>query len=950
MRRVLAAFLILTGLALPAVVRADDASIPQVKVRVGEHENFSRIVFDWPTAVPYIASLDKGTLTLDFKAAGAPDLSAFTSDPPSGIKLDAVTPGADELKIAFTISKPAKLRQFRDGPRVVVDILFDENPAPTAKNIRAAPPPKPVETAKTSPIPIKPLNPEITKDLPKLKVTVGPGDDGIRMTFPWTDSAAAAVVQRAGQLWVVFDLPSEVDLSDIAKKLGDRFSAVEQIADDRATILHFTARQMQYPVVRRNDDVWTIDLDNVANPPATPIEAREQMTDDNEARLFMPVKDPGLKIDLTDPVVGDHLTVVPVFGSGFGFDQPRQYAEFRLLGTPQGIAIEPRADWLKIQRESNGIAITGARALARSTNTPGDKKSVADRPAVDAPTRLIDFDAWASGSDDAYWDNLDKLLYDLSLAPSDARNAARWALAKFYLAHHMAPDALGVLGLMAQSDVRLEEDPQFRAVRGVAKIFMGRYADALRDLSFPRLDAEPDAALWRAVAESELGKNEAALDHYHQGLDVITDYSEVDRARFQLAAAKAAMGTGDVDTMNTETSVLDGMKLPVSMEAQTKYLEGRMYELQNDSTSALDAYGKAIALGYRPVSAKAEFRQIEVEAKQGTIKPKEEIDKLDALRFKWRGGPLEFDVLHRLGQRYVDGGDYRHGLEILRQAVTYFPDSDATRAITQEMNQVFRKLFLDGGADKMAPVAALALYYDFQELTPIGSDGDEMVRKLSDRLVKVDLLDRAEELLEHQVNYRLKGAAQAQVAARLARVYLLDRKPEKAVKIIEDTRQVLLPPDIGHMRLLLEARGLADEKKYDEAEGTLDGITGRDADLVRADIYWDAQQWNKVASISDAILGDRWQTGGTLEPIERQTVMRWAVALALQNDQHGLADIQKKYGKLMAATPAANAFAVVTTTVDPTGINLRDLAGQIASVNTIEKLFDDYDDKSAPAS
>jgi hypothetical protein len=152
------------------------------------------------------------------------------------------------------------------------------------------------------------------------------------------------------------------------------------------------------------------------------------------------------------------------------------------------------------------------------------------------------------------------------------------------------------------------------------------------------------------------------------------------------------------------------------------------------------------------------------------------------------------------------------------------------------------------------------------------------------------------------------------------------------------------------MRLLLEARGLADEKKYDEAEGTLDGITGRDADLVRADIYWDAQQWNKVASISDAILGDRWQTGGTLEPIERQTVMRWAVALALQNDQHGLADIQKKYGKLMAATPAANAFAVVTTTVDPTGINLRDLAGQIASVNTIEKLFDDYDDKSAPAS
>ncbi len=608
---------------------------------------------------------------------------------------------------------------------------------------------------------------------------------------------------------------------------------------------------MQYPVVRRKDDVWTVELDNVANPPATPIEAREQVTEGGTARVFMPVKDPGLKIDLKDPVVGDRLVVVPVFGSGFGFDQSRQYAEFRLLGTPQGIAIEPRADWLTVQRESNGIAITGARALAHSADTPGDKKSVSDRPALNSPTRLIDFDAWRRGSDDDYWDNLDKLLYDLSLAPSDARNAARWSLAKFYLAHHMAADALGVLGLMAKSDVRLEEDKQFRAVRGVANIFMGRYADALEDLSYPRLDAEPDAALWRAVAEAKLGKNEAALDHYHQGLDVITHYGEIDRARFQLAAATAAMGVGDVDTMNTETSVLDGMKLPVSMEAQAKYLEGRMYELQNDATSALDAYAKAIDMHYRPVAAKAEFRQIEVEAKEGKIKPKEEIDKLDALRFKWRGGPLEFDVLHKLGQRYVDEGDYRHGLEILRQAVTYFPDSDATRAITQEMNQIFRKLFLDGGADKMAPVAAVALYYDFQELTPIGSDGDEMVRKLSDRLVKVDLLDRAEQLLEHQVNYRLKGAAQAQVAARLARVYLLDRKPEKAVKIIEDTRQVLLPPQIGHIRLMLEAKGLADMKKYDEAEGTLEGINGRPADLVRADIYWDSQQWNKVVSISN---------------------------------------------------------------------------------------------------
>ncbi len=229
MRRFLAAFLILAGLAAPGVVRAADASPPDVKVRFGEHENFSRIVFDWPEAVPYTASLDKGLLTLDFKAAGAPDLSAFVGDPPTGIKLNSVSPSEDELKVAFAISKPAKLRQFRDGPRVVVDVLFDENPAPKTKTVPEVPPAAaPAESVKTSPIEIKPANPAVARDLPKLKVAVGQGENGIRMTFPWADSAAAVVVQRAGQLWIVFDLPSQADL------LGGRKEARRPVLRGRA--------------------------------------------------------------------------------------------------------------------------------------------------------------------------------------------------------------------------------------------------------------------------------------------------------------------------------------------------------------------------------------------------------------------------------------------------------------------------------------------------------------------------------------------------------------------------------------------------------------------------------------------------------------------------------------------------------------------------------------------
>jgi hypothetical protein len=153
------------------------------------------------------------------------------------------------------------------------------------------------------------------------------------------------------------------------------------------------------------------------------------------------------------------------------------------------------------------------------------------------------------------------------------------------------------------------------------------------------------------------------------------------------------------------------------------------------------------------------------------------------------------------------------------------------------------------------------------------------------------------------------------------------------------------------MRLMLEAKALAELKRYAEAEGTLEGIPGKDAELIRSDIYWASNNWKEVAASSKKVLGDRWEKPGPLEPIERQTVMRWAVALALENDKAGLSSLSKDYGKLMAATPAANAFDVVTTTVDPSGINLRNLTGQIASVNTIEKLFKDYNKQdAAPAS
>ena len=101
-----------------------------------------------------------------------------------------------------------------------------------------------------------------------------------------------------------------------------------------------------------------------------------------------------------------------------------------------------------------------------------------------------------------------------------------------------------------------------------------------------------------------------------------------------------------------------------------------------------------------------------------------------------------------------------------------------------------------------------------------------MIRRLADRLVAVDLLDQAAELLQHQVEHRLQGAARAQVATRLAVVHLLNRKPERALQVLKSTRLSDLSNDIRNQRLMLEARALSDVGRHGLAFDVAQNLTG----------------------------------------------------------------------------------------------------------------------------
>src|SRR5205085_8026954 len=141
-----------------------------------------------------------------------------------------------------------------------------------------------------------------------------------------------------------------------------------------------------------------------------------------------------------------------------------------------------------------------------------------------------------------------------------------------------------------------------------------------------------------------------------------------------------------------------------------------------------------------------------------------------------------------------------------------------------------------------------ALYHEYPDLTPAGDKGDEIIARLVDRLVGVDLLDRAAALLEKQVQFRLAGQEKARVATRLALVELLDRKPAAALATLDAaTGGGDIDPNLLRQRQQLRARALLELHRADEALAILGADNSVAADQLRADIYWRGKNWGEAA-------------------------------------------------------------------------------------------------------
>jgi tetratricopeptide (TPR) repeat protein len=473
-------------------------------------------------------------------------------------------------------------------------------------------------------------------------------------------------------------------------------------------------------------------------------------------------------------------------------------------------------------------------------------------------------------------------------------------------------------------------------LRAVAELGLNRPDEALKDLANPVIGNQHDAAVWRALAYAKQGKwTEAREGFQNVGVGIAMLPIELQR-RALIAAARASIEVRDFATAAKELSEFDTVGLTHEIEPTVAVLNGRLAEGLGHNDAALAAYRAAADSWDRPRAAQGRLRVLALRYGIGDLDRKAMINELEGLTTAWRGDDTEVEALQFLARLYTEERHYRDAFHIMRTALRAHPNSEMTRRIQEEAATTFDALFLAGQGDSMPPVEALSLFYDFRELTPIGRRGDEMIRRLADRLVSVDLLDQAAELLQHQVDRRLQGAARAQVATRLAVIYLMNRKPDRALATLRATRSADLATELRNQRILLEARALSDVGRHELALEVIASVEGREALRLRSDILWAAHKYREASEQIELLYGDRWRDFQPLADIERADVLRGAIGYALAEDALGLQRFRDKYAAKMAEGPDKRAFDVVSAPLGTVAPEFSSIAKTVAAVDTLD--------------
>ncbi len=762
----------------------------------------------------------------------------------------------------------------------------------------------------------------------------------IKITYPFEDETAAAVFKRGQTLWMVFEtyafIKEPANLADFAI-LSDSYSVIN---GSGTSIVRINLPANKLATLGSEGRSWVLSLGDIILTPGEQISLEKKQNAQGLFEIIARLDRAANIHQIRDPEVGDILEVVTVFPPTLSLLREQSFVEFKALKTVHGIVIQPLHENILLGLSDGVLKISSKRGLIISTLQSARVSNAQDLEGI-SRAGFIDLNSLIEKNPRRFRDRKNGLAQLAASAGQGEKAQMLLNLAQFNLANGFSYEALGILNL-AESE--LSSNIVFTAMqitKAAALVLTNRNRQALELLNNKNIVNEMDAMIWRTIARHNLEDYKGAREDALSAEVVIENYPDWVKNRFFLSATEAAIEYGDIALAIRYLSQIETAILNEADLGKYIILSGRIDESQGRYEEALDTYGQVISSDNRPARAEAIYQTVQLLRKMGRLNSAQAAETLAYEIMLWRGGRTEVKMLELLAKLYFESANYREAFASVRQYAKFLEPGKSTDELLHLAQQEFSALFLDGKAESLDPVKALSLYYDYRYLTPAGAKGDQMIRNLARRLVKVDLLEQAAELLQYQVDERLEGVAKVQIAADLAVIYLANKEPEKAIRVLNSTRLAGIPASLERQRRILEARALIDVGREDLALDILAKISGKDADLLRIDAHWNAKRYSKAAEIIERLY--QWEAErGNLSVSAQNNIIKAAVGYVLDNDIIGLDRLRLKYSELMAKTPKWPLFKYVASDVDISSLEFSKVVSEIADINSMNEFLTAY--------
>ncbi|MBX9748179.1 MAG: hypothetical protein K5Q68_01060 [Roseococcus sp.] len=696
--------------------------------------------------------------------------------------------------------------------------------------------------------------------------------------------SGVAALRRGEQALLLLETERPIEFGGLLREPA--FNGIQANRIPGATLVSFPLPPGQQLALRQEGEAWLIAVVPRQHPAVAAIPALRAEFD--QGRAILHAARPSRVVSFNDPLTGGPLLVGLVAQAAPRQLVTRGLADLDLLETFLGVAVLARADRVALRSGAERFLLSvegGSVALAAE---PGEGQF-----AALGMTRSFDL---PSQPMPALLERLRSQQAAVASAAPLLRAEPRLATAQTLLALGLPQEAQAMLRLAAQENPESALDRRQAFLAGIGALLAGRPGEAAGlDAELPGSD---ELLLWRSLRAAMLGDAQAAAPGLAATWPLLAAYPEGLRRRVIGPAAEALVEGGQHAAARRliESAAED----PAILLAQAM-----LEEAKGEPARALEAYAAAASGRDRLMRARALRRSIELRLATGRLDAAGAARAMESALFAWRGDAREVAMRERIATLRRESGDPRAALNLLRETETLFPEEAGS------LRGPIQSAFLHA-LETEAPLGAVALYDAHPELLPQGEAGEGMLTLLTERLLALDLPDRAAGLLRRAMERAPAGEGRAALGARLAAQRLAERDAEGALSALSASSAPRLPAQLVQARSLLAAQAEARRGNRDLAIEALQAL-GPAGDEPLSELLAEGRDFARAAAALGRHLASLPAGGEPLSEAQQRLVLRQAALLAMAGDERGLAQHRGRFVARLTPGQMAGAFDALTT-------------------------------------